>query len=131
MLLAGLKPESRRALSTTRFPWFKHYVWRLKGTSIVPGLRCSGFCRKCRFCTWRNSTQCSCTLCFPFIGKNMCDLISLLRNSSTRPPRSFMSVVCRYGNRRQGKIDYHTPKVAFVWIFLICYQFSEVPKMIC
>lgn len=65
------------------------------------------------------------------LEKNMCDLISLLRNSSTHPPRSFMSVVFRYGNRRQGRINYHTPKVTFVWIFLICYQFSEVSKMIC
>lgn len=102
-----------------------------KERSIIPGLRCSGFCSKCRFCTWRNSTQCLCTFCIPFIGKNMCDLISLLRNSSTRPLRSFLSVVFRYGNRRQGKTNYHTPKMAFVWIFLICYQFSEVPKMIC
>ena len=72
MLLAGLKPESRRALSTTHFPWFKHYVWTLKGISIIPGLRCSGFCSKCRFCIWRNSTQCSCTRCFPFIGNKKC-----------------------------------------------------------
>lgn len=115
----------------THFPWFKHYVWRLKGTFIIPGLRCSGFCSKCRFCTWRNSTQCLYTLYFPFIGKHMCDLISLLRNSSTRPPRSCMSVVFRCSIRRQGRISYHTPKVTFVWIFLICYQFSEVPKMIC
>lgn len=94
ILLAKLKPESSRALSTSCSPWFKHYVWRLKETSIVAGLRCSGFCSKCRFCTWRNSTQCLWTLCFPFTGKQMSNIFAEeLFNSKILYVYSFLDMV--------------------------------------